>query len=55
MEHTMKTLESEIGKELRYSYFTTDDFNYRNGMCDKLTRDILDYPHKKLVNKLGIL
>lgn len=55
LEHTMKTLESEIGKELRYAYFTTEDFNYRNGMCDKLTRDILDYPHKKLVNKLGII
>ena len=55
LEHAMKNLESEIGKELRYSYFTTDDFNYRNGMCDKLIRDILDYPHKTLVNKLGIV
>lgn len=55
LEHTIKSLESEIGKELRYAYFTTEDFNYRNGMCDKLTRDILDYPHKTLVNKLGIL
>jgi hypothetical protein len=55
LEHTMKSLESEIGKELRYSHFTTEDFNYRNGMCDKLIRDILDYPHKKLVNKLGII
>ena len=55
LEHTIKILESEIGKELRYAYFTTEDFNYRNGMCDKLTRDILDYPHKKILNKLGIL
>ncbi len=53
--HTIKTLESQMGKELRYSYFTTEDFNYRNGMYDKLIRDILDYPHKKLVNKLGVL
>jgi hypothetical protein len=55
MENTIKTLESEIGKELRYAYFTTDDFKYRLSMCDKLTRDILDYPHRKLVNKLGII
>ena len=53
LEHTIKTLESEIGKELRYAYFTTDDFQYRLSMCDKLTRDILDYPHKKILNKLG--
>lgn len=55
LEHTMKVLESEIGKELRYAYFTTEDFQYRLSMCDKLTRDILDYPHKKVLNKLGAI
>lgn len=53
LENTIKTLESEVGKELRYAYFTTEDFQYRLSMCDKLTRDILDYPHKKILNKLG--
>jgi len=53
LDNTIKTLESEIGKELRYAYFTTEDFNYRLSMFDKLTRDILDYPHKKLLNRLG--
>lgn len=52
-ENTMKTLESEVGKELRYAYFTTEDFKYRLSMFDKLIRDILDYPHKKVLNKLG--
>ncbi len=55
LENTIKILESEIGKELKYAYFTTEDFNYRNSMCDKLTRDILDYPHRKVLNKLGIV
>lgn len=55
LEHTIKILESEIGKELRYAYFTAEDFRYRLSMCDKLTRDILDYPHKKIVNKLGVI
>jgi len=55
LENTVKILESEIGKELRYAYFTTDDFKYRLSMCDKLTRDILDYPHKKVLNKLGVI
>jgi len=54
LENTMKILESEIGKELRYAYFTTEDFKYRLSMYDKLTRDILDYPHKKVLNRLGI-
>ncbi len=53
LEHVVQTLESEIGKELRYAYFTTADFQYRISMYDKLTRDILDYPHRKILNKLG--
>lgn len=55
LENTIKSLESEIGKELKYAYFTTEEFKYRLSMFDKLTRDILDYPHRKLLNKLGIV
>ncbi|MEQ1561574.1 MAG: hypothetical protein ABL899_02535 [Nitrospira sp.] len=55
LENTIKTLEAEIGKELRYAYFTTEDFKYRISMFDKLTRDILDFPHKKVLNRLGSL
>ena len=55
LENLIKDLESEIGKELKYAYFTTEDFKYRLGMFDKLTRDILDYPHKKVLNRLGIV
>jgi len=50
----VKTLESEVGRELKYSVFSTDDFHYRSVMCDKLIRDILDYPHQKVVNKLEV-
>ena len=49
----ISALESEIGRELRYSAFETPDFRYRLGIYDKLIRDILDYPHEKLVNKIG--
>lgn len=54
LENVIKTLEAEIGKELKYAYFTTTDFTYRFSMYDKLIRDILDYPHEKIVNKLGL-
>ncbi len=54
LDNTIKDLEAEIGKELKYAYFTTEDFKYRLSMFDKLTRDILDYPHKKVLNKLGL-
>ena len=54
-ENMMSHLEAEVGKELKYAYFTTEDFKYRYNMFDKLVRDILDYPHKKVLNKLGIV
>lgn len=52
IEAEIKKLESEIGKELRYALFDTEEFMYRLKMYDKLLRDILDYPHEKIVNKL---
>jgi hypothetical protein len=54
LDNVIKTLESELGRELRYSVFETSDFQYRLGIYDKLIRDILDFPHKKIIDKLGI-
>lgn len=48
----VKSIEAEIGRELMYAYFETPDFNYRMGMYDKLIRDVLDYPHQVLLNKV---
>lgn len=53
LENTIKTIESEIGKEIRYAVFETAEFTYRNSVFDKLIRDILDFPHEKIINKLG--
>ena len=54
IEAVVKTIESEIGKEISYSAFDTQDFEYRVGIHDRLVRDILDYPHITLVDRLGI-
>lgn len=54
VENAVKALEADMGKELRFAYLETDDFTYRMNVYDKLVRDVLDYPHKKLLNKLGI-
>lgn len=50
----VSSIEAELGKELRYAAFETTDFKYRLGIYDKLIRDILDYQHEKILNKLGI-
>jgi len=54
IDSTVKDMEAELGKDITYAMFETKDFQYRLGMYDKLIRDILDYPHRKLVNKLGM-
>lgn len=55
LDSAVKAMEAEIGKELVYAVFDTNDFEYRMSMYDKLLRDILDYPHQKIVNKFGDL
>ena len=54
LDNIIKTIESEIGREIRYAVFETSEFNYRYSMFDKLIRDILDYPHEKIINKLNL-
>jgi hypothetical protein len=54
LETIMKTIESEVGREIAYSAFETADFEYRYGIHDRLIRDILDLPHTVLVDKLGL-
>lgn len=47
-------LESEIGKELNFVCLTTEEFKYRMDMYDRFLRDIMEDPHEKVINKLGI-
>jgi len=53
LKNLVLTLESEIGKELRYAVLGSEDFKYRLGIHDRLVRDVLDFPHHVVVDKLG--
>lgn len=50
----LRDLEAEIGKEINYALMTTEEFHYRYGMYDRFIRDLLDFKHEKLINKLRI-
>ena len=54
LEGIVKSLESELGKEVKYAFFETADFAYRLNMYDKLVRDLLDYPHQVVLDRIGI-
>ncbi len=50
LQQVVKGLEAEIGKELDYVVFDTEEFKYRLDMYDKLVCDIIDLPHEKLID-----
>lgn len=52
IDRAIKIIESEIGRELRYAIFDNKEFKYRLDMYDKLIRDVFDYEHEILMNKL---
>jgi DNA-binding transcriptional ArsR family regulator len=54
VEAAIRNLEAELGVSIKYAAFTTDDLIYRIGMHDKLIRDIFDYPHELIVDKVNV-
>lgn len=54
IETAIRSLESELGIEIRFAALESEDLMYRVGMYDKLTRDVFDYKHKIIVDKLDI-
>ena len=54
IEGVLRRLEAELGKELTYGIMDTMDFEYRFGIYDKFIRDVLDYPHLVVLNKLNL-
>ncbi|OIO51598.1 hypothetical protein COS69_01615 [Candidatus Kaiserbacteria bacterium CG06_land_8_20_14_3_00_49_31] len=54
LANVMRSLEVEFGREIRYASFATADFRYRVGIYDRLLRDIFDYPHRLLIDKIGL-
>ncbi len=55
LSNSVKKIEAELGKELVYAFFETQDFKYRMSMYDKLVRDVVDFSHKVLLDKLQII
>lgn len=52
LKNFLSVTESEIGKSLNYVCMTADEYRYRKSMFDKFVIDILEGPHKILIDKL---
>ena len=54
LDNFLARTESELGKSIQHTLMDTEEFRYRLGMYDRFLRDILEYPHEKLINRLDI-
>ncbi len=54
MDRIVKSIESDMGKDIRYAVLSAPDFAYRKSMNDKLIRDVLDFPHRVLLDRIGV-
>lgn len=50
----LRSLEAEIGREIKFGLMDKDEFDYRFGMFDRFIRVLLEGPHEKIINKIGI-
>ena len=54
LQTAIRSLEAELGRELRYACFSSDQFKYRLGVYDRLLRDVFDYPNRVALDRLGL-
>jgi hypothetical protein len=50
----LQSIEAEVGKEIKLSIMDKDEFDYRYRMFDRFVRVLLEGPHEKIINKIGI-
>lgn len=46
--------EAEMGKSINYVSMSTDEYRYRKSMFDKFVIDIMEGPHKVLIDKIKV-
>lgn len=54
MKSFIQWLEAEVGKELNYVAMSSPEFKYRMDMYDRFVRDVIEFPHETIVNKIGV-
>lgn len=54
LRYFLKALEAEVGKEIKFAVMDKEEFEYRLAMFDRFVRVLMEGPHEKLINRLGI-
>ena len=54
ISRTIKKIEGDVGKEIKWSLMAVEEFNYRFEMNDRFLKEIFDHAHKKIIDRLNI-
>ena len=54
LRNLLRSLEAEVGKEIKFSVMEKDEFQYRYSMFDRFIRVMLESPHENIIDKLGM-
>lgn len=55
LKKALHDIEVDLGQEVRYAAFPTEEFRYRLNIYDKLVRDVFDEEHQVLFDRLGLV
>jgi len=54
LSKVIQEIESGLGREIKFTHLESKDFIYRMEVRDKLIRDMFDYSHRIIFDKMGI-
>lgn len=53
LAYAIRKMEGDLGTEIRYALLSVEDYHYRKSVHDRLVRDVFDYPHRILVDRIS--
>ena len=54
LRNFLSSIEAEIGTEIKFTLMNKEEFDYRYNMFDRFVRVLLEGPHEKIINKIGL-
>jgi len=54
LRNFLGSLEAETGTEVKFTLMDKEEFDYRFNMFDRFVRVLLEGPHEKIINKIGL-
>ncbi len=54
LRNFLAAIEAEIGTEIKFTLMDKEEFDYRYNMFDRFVRVLLEGPHEKIINKIGL-